>query len=489
MSQTGVFRRSSLQVTPGSEVMKRRNLVRTPSLRPLAAGFAIAFAGCLAVAQAHVRPLSLPAQHRDIAALKSAPPGVRGAIVVTNCDDSGPGSLREAYFNAIDNDEIDLSQLDCSTISLTTGALTNSPSADNVILVGPGKYDLTIDGGNRNRVLVHNGSEYLQVFGLSLTGGSYIGPYGGGCIYSYGSIFAGYANISGCSLSSSGTDHAYGGAIYAKGGVILEDVHITGSTAHAASSDSAGGAVWAGGKVQIVTSTISGNSVAGDGSHYARGGGLFALTDVRVAYSTFADNTADSGGGIFLAGAADYPMQVANSTISGNHARGAGGGLYSKYRPLELSNSTITANTAVFDFGAGAYLVSDTDIESTIVAGNTSQDGLQASDVGGNATITITGANNLIFASTLPVPIDTIDADPMLGPLQDNGGFSATHALLPGSPAIDHGNNVLAAVFDQRGYDETTSAFGYEREVGASADIGAFEFGAPDHIFVDGFDS
>jgi hypothetical protein len=63
-----------------------------------------------------------------------------------------------------------------------------------------------------------------------------------------------------------------------------------------------------------------------------------------------------------------------------------------------------------------------------------------------------------------------------------------THALLPGSPAIDHGNNLFDAPYDQRVIDETTSDYGYERVVGSSADIGAFETGAPDHIFVDGFD-
>jgi len=469
--------------------MKRRNLVRTPSLRPLAAGLAIAFAGCLAVADADARPQAMLAPPRAITAAPNfPPPGIRGTIVVTNCDDSGPGSLREAYFNAVDQEIIDLSELTCSTISLTTGALTDSPSAAGVVLFGPGKYDLTIDGGNSNRVIVHNGSRYLQLIGLSVTGGSYTGPYGGGCIYSYSGVFAAYANISACSLSSSGADHAFGGAIYAKGNVVAQNVRITGSTAHAAASDSAGGAIWAGGSANVIISTISGNSVSGDGSHYARGGGLFALADAQIRYSAFAGNTADTGGGIFLAGAATDTMVVGNSTISGNHARGAGGGLYSKYRPLQLSSSTITANTAVFDSGAGAYLASDTDIQSTIISGNTSQNGSQASDLGGDARITITGANNLIVASTLPVPPDTIAADPMLGPLQDNGGFSVTHALLPGSPAIDHGNDVFGAIFDQRGFDDTTTQFGYERLVGAGPDIGAFEFGAPDHIFVDGFE-
>ena len=72
-----------------------------------------------------------------MAAPNSSPPGIRGDIVVTNCDDSGPGSLREAYFNAVDQDTIDLSQLSCSTISLTTGALTDSGAATSLTLIGP----------------------------------------------------------------------------------------------------------------------------------------------------------------------------------------------------------------------------------------------------------------------------------------------------------------------------------------------------------------
>ena len=468
--------------------MKRSNVMRTPSLCPLAAGLAIAFAGGLAVADADARPQSpLLPQRAIMAAPNSSPPGIRGDIVVTNCDDSGPGSLREAYFNAVDQDTIDLSQLSCSTISLTTGALTDSGAATSLTLIGPGKYDLTIDGGNSNRVFVHNGSGYLQMFGLSITGGSYSGPYGGGCIYSYGGVLAEYVQISACSLSSSGIDHAYGGAIYARTGVFLAEATISGSTAHAASANSSGGAVFAN-RATILASTISGNTVSGDGSHYSRGGGLFVLTDVVIGYSTFSDNTAETGGGIFMIGATDT-MLVIDSTISGNHSSGAAGGLYAKYQPLQIANSTITANTAVFDFGAGAYLASNTDIQSTIIAGNTSQDGLQASDVGGNAAVTITGSNNLIVASTLPLPADTIDADPMLGPLQDNGGLTQTHALLPGSPAIDHGNNPFGLLVEQRLFDDLAPTFGYERVVGPSADIGAFEVGAPDHIFVDGFDS
>jgi hypothetical protein len=239
--------------------------------------------------------------------------------------------------------------------------------------------------------------------------------------------------------------------------------------------------------VQLFLSTVTGNAATGDGSHYARGGGLYTLADTSIENSTVDSNRAETGGGVFMLGATSYTLEVSDSTLSGNHSDGAAGGLYAKYAPLQINNSTIAENTAYFDFGAGVYLATSADIESSIIAGNTSEDGLRTSDIGGSATSAITGANNLVIDSTLPLPPDTISSDPMLGPLQDNGGLTHTHALLPGSPAIDHGNNVFDLTFDQRAFDATVD--GYERVVGEGPDIGAFEFGAPDRIFTDGFDT
>jgi hypothetical protein len=90
------------------------------------------------------------------------------------------------------------------------------------------------------------------------------------------------------------------------------------------------------------------------------------------------------------------------------------------------------------------------------------------------------------MASTITTPADTLTSDPLLGPLQFNGGGRAhtlTHALMPGSPAIDHGINqgqVGQFVYDQRGR-------GFVRTIGADIDIGAYEVGA-DTIFSNGFD-
>src|SRR5262249_41121260 len=65
-------------------------------------------------------------------------------------------------------------------------------------------------------------------------------------------------------------------------------------------------------------------------------------------------------------------------------------------------------------------------------------------------------------------PTDLLDLDPLLGPLQDNGGPTLTMSLLPGSPAIDAGDNTGAPVWDQRGH-------GFRRIVDGRIDIGAFE--------------
>ena len=72
-----------------------------------------------------------------------------GTIAVTSCDDSGPGTLREAFTTAVTGDLIDLTTLGCSTISLTTGALVTS--VDDLTVQGPGAAALAIDAGGASR--------------------------------------------------------------------------------------------------------------------------------------------------------------------------------------------------------------------------------------------------------------------------------------------------------------------------------------------------
>jgi hypothetical protein len=266
---------------------------------------------------------------------------------------------------------------------------------------------------------------------------------------------------------------------------------VTGNRVHADAANADGAGVHARYVIAAQGSTISGNIASGDGTHYARGGGVYGKEGVRMDECTLSGNQAISGAGAFIGEASFHSSSFTNSTVSGNAAEGAGGGIFSWFA-VTLDNSTVVGNRAVFDFGAGLYLAAgDATIRSSIVANNTTGDGLNTADIGGHAGAVVAGDHSLVLASTLPLPADTLAVDPMLGPLQDNGGQVPTHSLLPGSPAIDHGDNPRSLYTDARGYDCSRSAPGciqFERTVGAATDIGAFEFGAPDAIFGNGFD-
>ena len=128
-------------------------------LRPLAAAFALALAiDGNAVAPAHATP-----RRPD-------------AIVVQNCDDAGAGSLRAAVDSAADGDTIDLTQLQCSTISLSTGAILIGVA--DLTLQGPGNHQLTLDGVDDYgwSLLYDIGGGTLAIDGLDL---DHSGPHVG----------------------------------------------------------------------------------------------------------------------------------------------------------------------------------------------------------------------------------------------------------------------------------------------------------------------
>jgi hypothetical protein len=120
------------------------------------------------------------------------------------------------------------------------------------------------------------------------------------------------------------------------------------------------------------------------------------------------------------------------------------------------------------------------DMESSIIANNTNRYGPSSNElviISG----TLLGTNNLVVTSNVALPPGTLSADPMLGPLRDNGGPTSTRMPMGGSPVIDAGNNVQGTATDQRGS-------GYTRTLGAAPDIGALEGVDDDEIFWDGLD-
>jgi hypothetical protein len=99
------------------------------------------------------------------------------------------------------------------------------------------------------------------------------------------------------------------------------------------------------------------------------------------------------------------------------------------------------------------------------VAGNANEGCFLAPFGPGAVAINSLGSSVYSDATCFPIGSDLVVGDALLGPLDDNGGPTQTHALLPGSPAIDAGDNAFCPVTDQRGAARD-----------ASCDTGAFEF-------------
>jgi hypothetical protein len=156
-------------------------------------------------------------------------------------------------------------------------------------------------------------------------------------------------------------------------------------------------------------------------------------------------------------------LTISNSTISNN----GHGGAIENQGPLTITNSTVSANQGGIDDSVIAAL------GDTVVAGNTGADlGGPVMSLGHN--LIGDGSHGSGFADTDLVGTAQNPIDPLLGPLQDNGGPTQTMALLPGSPAIDAGDNTAAPMWDQRGAP-------FHRIVNGVIDIGAFEVQARGH--------
>ncbi|HVT31504.1 MAG TPA: choice-of-anchor Q domain-containing protein [Rhodanobacteraceae bacterium] len=411
---------------------------------------------------------------------------VRAAPPVTNCADSGSGSLRASVAAAVSGETIDLSNLACSTITLTSGAIAIPQNA--LTMTGPGEHALTIDGDFNDRVFHHTGSSVLALYDLTVSDGKYVSdstPYGG-CIYSSGSAKLYRATISGCIVVGQETAVARGGGIQVAGSMLLDHSTITGNIAHGLNDGGApynvalGGGISVGGDFVAKYSTISDNeAIESDTNHNSSGGGIAAFGNFGLANSTVSGNSAVGMGGVLIEGGTGAEAHILDSTISENVAH-IFSALYTQV-PATIANSTIAFNRATSSVGRGAVYsqVAPIELQSTIIAGNERGTG-GPDDLNGTGATVVTGANNLVTSSTIPVPPDTITDCPHLNPLADNGGPTRTNALRIDSPAMNHGNNAANLTTDQRGMPRVS---------GSAADIGAYERNAPDeHLLFSGFE-
>ncbi len=215
-----------------------------------------------------------------------------------------------------------------------------------------------------------------------------------------------------------------------------------------------------------VTADISGLTIS-HGSSSGDGGAIDNLGTLSVTDCTLSQNSATDGGGIY--NDTDGTATVADSTFSGNSAA-QGGGIYNM-GTLALADCTLSGNSAQSDGGGICNASGTATLGNTIVAGNTCSG---SPDISGAATANyclIGDPTGTQFGGSSANNITRVD--PLLGPLGNYGGPSETLPLLPGSPAIDAGNNSLA--LDASGNPLTTDQRGVNRVVNGTVDIGAFE--------------
>ena len=202
----------------------------------------------------------------------------------------------------------------------------------------------------------------------------------------------------------------------------------------------------------VNNSTIANNHQGGPPPNGAGGGGIFNWATATINNSTIANNFAESsvGGGIFN----EEPgmLTLTNSTITGNDVTpfpfygGGTSAIENDFAVMVITNCTISGNGHYFDQNLFAVTDGIVNLRNSILAGNRGG-GFEFNDVNSS------GYNVLGFGSAYfiaPTDIVYVD-DPLLGPLQNNGGPTQTMALLAGSPALTAGDPAQLGVPDQRG--------------------------------------
>ncbi|HLC21825.1 MAG TPA: choice-of-anchor Q domain-containing protein, partial [Candidatus Methylomirabilis sp.] len=397
-------------------------------------------------------------------------------------------------------------------ITISSGTVS---IAEVTIMGGAVRCSLFSCGAHGGGLSNESSEGNLTVTASTVTGntasctGSSCGAHGGG-LFNFGTLTLTNSTVSGntasCTDNGSGCEAGGGGFDNAFSGTMTVTAStVTGNTVSCTASGNGtcdeaahgGGLTNAfGGTMTLTNSTVTGNMVScTDSGCDVFSGGLINFGTLTLTNSTLSGNTASctnsgsascraGGGGLDNAGT----LTLTNSTVTGNTAScttsgsgpcsALGGGLFNGFfgsALMTLTNATVTANSVTCS-GAGCTSVGGgldnaagtTTLQNTVVAKQ-----LPGADCANSATLTSNGFN-LASDNTcqLSQPSDKPNVtNPLLGPLQNNGGPTQTHALLPGSPAIDAvTSGCPPPATDQRGV---------VRPQGAACDIGAFEARLP----------
>jgi hypothetical protein len=393
-----------------------------------------------------------------LALLGATPANVRAGdllpcTTVENTNDSGPGSLRAALACAMDGDTIDASSV-TGTITLTSGQLLVSNS---VTIVGPGPASLVVNGNfpdTTNRVFYITNAVTAVISGLTISNGfpmasTFPEDSGGGIFNDHSHL-----TLSNCIVTRNSTRNAAGGIFNDGTSHGSATLTVIGSTISRNSFSSVGGGIYNDGGSGHATLTVDHSTINGNFGG-AGGGGIFSdaqvgRASVVIINATLSGNTSSGGGAIEnftseVGGTVGTAIvTVVNSTLSGN----AVGSIRNR---INLGGLALVEIASTILNGSRTI---------TNISGTVTSFGYNLSSDNGDGFLTATG--------------DLINTNAMLGPLQDNGGPTFTHALRCGSPAVDQGLNFSFSATDQRGEPRSFDNTGIVNAADGT-DIGAFE--------------
>ena len=359
-------------------------------------------------------------------------------FTVTNLNDAGAGSLRQAITDANALSGADVIQFADAAVGVIT--LTSQLSVTGSLAI-TGRDGLEISGGDTTRVFDFASAITASMSDLTIRNGRSTSAAG---ILNAGSLTLQGVTLSNNAVSAVGA--GAGGAILnsSSGTLVLTNCLITGNSATGTTSGNGAG-ISNSGTLTVTNSTISSNTATN------RGGGILNTGTATILGTTLSNNLAyNTGGGAIMDLGGE--LQIVNSTLSGNGTDEDGGAILLSLGSIaEIHNSTISANNAL-DLGDGICVEASSSLllMSSIVAAN------GTADISG--TLASGSTNNLVKDATdngglvNGVDANLVGVDPLLGALADNGGPTHTHALLAGSPAINAGADASGqATTDQRG--------------------------------------
>jgi CSLREA domain-containing protein len=323
--------------------------------------------------------------------------------------------------------------------------------AGNVTLINSTVMSNVAEYGGGAGILNY-GSGPLNIVNSAIVGNQAYGAYYGGGIWSQGPL-----TVTGSLIANNNAE--FGGGVFNSGSLFTSDSVFSGNSAHF------GGGIESRSEATLIRVQLVGNS-AGEGG----GGGMRHLGGVLLRDSAVVSNTTSGAGGGVAGSVGSWT--VVNTTFSGNQASSGGAivnSLSTESTRLTLNNVTIANNVATN--GVGGLAGNRVDFKNTILAGNT---GITP-DCSGSLT---SQGYNLIQDTTGCVILGDLTGNLTgvlagLGPLQDNGGTTFTHALLPGSPAMDAGNPATPGSGGNA--CEATDQRDVIRPQGLGCDIGAYE--------------